>query len=99
MPLALRDLDTGLFYANQGDWTPNVRLAKAFEEETEVIQAALENKIKNPEMIWLNKDREVTGGTFLRLSNNDGADKSPGTKAKEVGMGNPAEGNVPHRAG
>ena len=66
MPLALRDLDTGLFF-DQGEWTTDPRLAQHFKDKRAVEMKVLEYQIKNAELVVLNDEFQILGGTFIPL--------------------------------
>jgi hypothetical protein len=64
--VALRDLDTGLFFS-KGQWTMDPRFAQVFPDREAVERLALELKINNPEMVFIGGEPpKVTGG--IRLS-------------------------------
>ena len=67
--LALRDLDTGLFF-NNGQWAREPQFAQQFPNQEAVKKSAIENKIKNAEIVYLAGDPlQVTGGTPIQISN------------------------------
>ena len=68
MRLALRDLDTGLFF-DKGQWTMDPRLAQEFSDREAILRVAIEHKIKNAEAVFIEGEPpRVTGGVCLRIS-------------------------------
>lgn len=67
MALALRDLDTGLFYSN-GGWTNTLWLAQEFKTQVEVEKVAIEFAVQNGEMVLLSHEKQIVGGTAIRIS-------------------------------
>jgi hypothetical protein len=63
MRLALRDLDTGLFFT-KGLWVEDPRVAEHFPEQKSVEKAALENRVNNAEIVFLEEGTlRPIGGT------------------------------------
>lgn len=68
MPLALRNLDTGLFFAH-GQWTPYPKLAQDFSDFEEAKKAAIELNLKNADVVTIHVDGRVRGGWTIQISN------------------------------
>lgn len=64
MRLALRDLDTGMFYGVGSYWTDDPWFAQEFATPIEARTAAVALKIKNAELVFLSDcPLKVIGGT------------------------------------
>ena len=61
MPLALRNLDTGFFFAH-GQWTADPKLAQDFPDFEHAKEVALKQKIRNAEVVTIHIDGRVSGG-------------------------------------
>ena len=61
MPLAIRNLDTGLFFA-KGQWTADPKWAQDFPTFDDAKDLAQKLKIKNADVVTINTDGRVTGG-------------------------------------
>ena len=70
MAMVIRDLETGLFFAH-GHWTHDPKLAQDFADEESAAQTASKNHIKNADLVIINEDGRVIGGTPIRLSNSN----------------------------
>ena len=69
MGLALRDLNTELYFAH-GKWTGDLRLAQEFPDREAVEKIVFEHQIKNAEMVFLDGEPpRVAGGCPIPLKN------------------------------
>ena len=69
MALAIRNVDTGLFYA-EGEWTSEPQLAEQFPNRELAEQVAEGQKLPNLEIVFLGGDPlRVIGGSPITPSN------------------------------
>ena len=64
MPLALSNLDTGLFFAKDG-WTTDLRLAQTFTDRDAIINLAVEKKLTNAAIVLMDENPPRAMGFFL----------------------------------
>ena len=67
---ALRDLDTGLFFRNN-QWTSEASLAQEFPDLEAAEKVVNERKIKNAELVILDRKRRVIEGIAIPISSQD----------------------------
>jgi hypothetical protein len=68
MPIALlRQLQTGSFLGKDGLWTPKPRLAHNFEKIETAAQYAIDNHLKDVDVVVMNPDFEILFGTRIDL--------------------------------
>ena len=68
MPLAIRSLDTGLFY-DHGQWTADPKLAQDFPSFESAKELALKENIRNADVVTIHINGRVSGGVPIRISN------------------------------
>ena len=61
MALALTNLDSGLFLEESG-WTADLKLAQRFEDGQTLLDAAIQNKVKNAAAVILDGDPPRAAG-------------------------------------
>ena len=65
MRRALRNLDTGLFYA-KGQWITEASLAEIFPDAESIAKVVIECRLQNAEMVFLSgegRETSVLGGS------------------------------------
>ena len=65
MPLAIRNLDTGLFY-DRGQWTADPKVAQDFPDYESAKETALKEGIRNADVVTVHIDGRVSGGVPIR---------------------------------
>jgi hypothetical protein len=68
MPTAIRNLDTGLFFAH-GQWTHDPKLAQDFPDEESARKVVRKFSIKNADLVTISDEGRVLAGRPIRLSN------------------------------
>ena len=70
MPLALRDLDTGLFFSRKG-WVADSTMAQVYPDKKAVQRAVFEYQLNNAEVVALNEFLQLIGSvnSCLRVQN------------------------------
>jgi hypothetical protein len=64
MPIAIRDLNSGLFF-NGGQWTAIVEWAQCFRDRQTVERVAFEYKIEKAEMVFMDDGFRPVGWAFI----------------------------------
>lgn len=67
MSSVLRNLDTGLFYAN-GQWTADPRVAEPFADEESARMVATKLSLTNADLVGVDRNGKVVSGTPIRIS-------------------------------
>ena len=66
MPLAIRNVDTGLFL-DHGRWTPDPSLAQDFPDFESAAKEAVALNLKNADVVTIHMDGRVSGGWRVPL--------------------------------